>query len=187
MAANECNIGSATTDSLLDHLVDFLHYAYGFYTLLLQEHAVSGFKSIWCEQLGDLARYRMAVAGLAHRMAAAAAKPGQELSRGHVQSLASHHAKPKPAARLDDDDAHDVSTLDQASIGDTALDQWDVDEADSWRRIAVEWYSQGLLESPGTGRFHHHLALLSKGNDLKMLFHFCKRFVFLATTSLLGS
>ncbi|KAG1879727.1 hypothetical protein F4604DRAFT_1922927 [Suillus subluteus] len=45
-----------------EHLQDFIYYAYTFYAGLLEEPTLHSFRSGWLEALGDLARYRMAVA-----------------------------------------------------------------------------------------------------------------------------
>lgn len=43
----------------LDHMLAFVYFAYSMMGLL--EESVTGFKEIWIEGLGDLARYRMAI------------------------------------------------------------------------------------------------------------------------------
>ena len=48
----------------MEHLQDFIYYAYIFYTGLLEEPTLVSFKSGWLEALGDLAWYRMAVAAM---------------------------------------------------------------------------------------------------------------------------
>jgi hypothetical protein len=48
----------------LEHLQDFIYYAYTFYTGLLEEPTLHSFRSGWLEALGDLVRYRMAVAAM---------------------------------------------------------------------------------------------------------------------------
>jgi len=48
----------------LEHLQDFIHYAYIFYTGLLEDPTLVSFKSGWLEALGDLAWYRMPVAAM---------------------------------------------------------------------------------------------------------------------------
>lgn len=167
VASKEDNLVS--TDNLLDYLIDFIQYAYIYYTALLEEHSMAVFRPVWLEQLGDLARYRMAVAGLVNRLAAISVEPGHELSQGRVAHLASAI----PAARIDDNE----SAQDEASIGGAALNDWEVDDAAIWKTTAIDWYGKGLNETPGTGRLHHYLALLSKGDDLRTLYHFCRRSV----------
>ena len=157
--------GSAPTQHLLEIWIDFIQYAYAFYTHLYEEESLRDFKHIWLEQLGDLARYRMAVVGMVTRMTNRKSAPGQELSLGHVKSLPNEVA----SARIDQESAL------QASIGDAALNDWEVEDHDVWKTLAIEWYGKGLAEAPGTGRLHHHLALLSRGDDMKTLYHFCRR------------
>ncbi|GAA5858929.1 hypothetical protein JCM9279_004362, partial [Rhodotorula babjevae] len=59
--------------NVLEHLIEFIQHAYGFYSQLFEDPTIAIFRAAWIEQLGDLARYRMAVAGLASRMHAASA------------------------------------------------------------------------------------------------------------------
>jgi hypothetical protein len=35
-------------------------------------------------------------------------------------------------------------------------------EKERWRNNAQDWYGAGLSEQSGTGKFHHHLGLLSR-------------------------
>ncbi|KAI5475658.1 nucleotide binding protein, PINc domain protein [Pseudohyphozyma bogoriensis] len=145
--------------NVLDHLVEFIQYAYGFYTQLFEDPSVVLFRAAWIEQLGDLARYRMAVAGLASRVSAAAS--ASQRGRGEFSPDRSGEEK-KPKA------------FDAASIGEAALGDWEVEEQESWRVMARDWYGQGVAETPGTGRLQHHLALLSKGDELRSLYHYAK-------------
>jgi len=48
----------------LERLQDFIYYAYTFYTGSLEEQTLWTFRAGWREALGDLARYRMAVAAV---------------------------------------------------------------------------------------------------------------------------
>ncbi|KAK4701626.1 hypothetical protein P7C70_g4605, partial [Phenoliferia sp. Uapishka_3] len=142
--------------NVLDHLIEFIQYAYGFYSQLFEDSTIAVFRSAWIEQLGDLARYRMAVAGLASRVSAAsAAGAGRGLREGEM-------GEKQPRA------------VDAASIGDAALGDWEVEEQESWRVMARDWYGQGVAETPGTGRLQHHLALLSKGDEMRGLYHYAK-------------
>lgn len=157
---------SAPPANILEHLIEFIQYAYGHYSQLFEDPAIAVFRSAWIEQLGDLARYRMAVAGLASRVSAAqqqqrsrAGQPGQQML------LSSAESSPERAPRA----------ADAASIGVAALGDWEVEEQESWRTIARDWYGQGLAETPGNGRLQHHLALLSKGDELRSLYHYAKR------------
>ncbi|TFY73283.1 hypothetical protein EWM64_g10729, partial [Hericium alpestre] len=55
---------SLSSKIALEHLQDFIYYAYTFYTGLLEEQTLVDLKQSWLEALGDLARYRMAVAAM---------------------------------------------------------------------------------------------------------------------------
>ena len=77
-----------------------------------------------------------------------------------------------PDARIDDDDE---GAQGGASVGEAALDDWDLEEADIWRATARDWYAKGIAETPGTGRLHHHLGLLARPHDdLRALYHFVR-------------
>ncbi|GAA5837904.1 hypothetical protein JCM11251_004694 [Rhodosporidiobolus azoricus] len=158
--------------NVLDHLIEFIQYAYGHYSQLFEDPSVSVFRAAWIEQLGDLARYRMAVAGLAsrrtHAAQAAAAKAAgasagagasqpQALSAANLAAAATNKLPPSPTA----DAALAPPVPAPASIGLPALDSWDLEEQETWREIAREWYGLGVSENPGTGRLQHHLALLA--------------------------
>ncbi|GAA5991646.1 hypothetical protein JCM11641_000208 [Rhodosporidiobolus odoratus] len=150
--------------NVLEHLVEFIQYAYGHYSQLFEDPAVAVFRAAWIEQLGDLARYRMAVAGLASRVNAASnPSASSSLTPSALAAAGETSAgekKPRPA--------------DAASIGVTALNDWDLEEQDTWREMAREWYALGVAENPGTGRLQHHLALLSRGEELRGLYHYAK-------------
>jgi protein SMG6 len=148
---------------VLDHLTDFIYDAYSFYTNLLEETSLTNFKTAWLEALGDLARYRMAVA--AH--VTALGKP----------SVATKHTPTINAVlgRIDDD-----IPSSGASIGAEVAENWDVEERETWRITARDWYVLGLVDKPGEGRLHHHLGLLCRdvrGEEIRALYHFTKRCV----------
>src|SRR5882762_3707621 len=175
----------------LEHLQDFIYYAYTFYTGLLEEQTLRTFRSGWLEALGDLARYRMAVAA----MVTGTQAPGpEELTTAAVStvlsdppasevpassaadhpsnmSAKSSSASERPAARIDDSPS--------PSVGLAAAKLLDVEpEKERWRCIARDWYAQGLADTPGTGKLHHHLGLLSRekeGEELRAVYHFVKR------------
>ncbi|GAA6004372.1 uncharacterized protein JCM10292_001450 [Rhodotorula paludigena] len=148
--------------NVLEHLIEFIEYAYRHYSQLFEDPTVAVFRAAWIEQLGDLARYRMAVAGLASRM--------------HAASSAANAAAPTrlSAAALEADEARPPRPADAASIGQAALGDWELEEQETWREMARDWYGQGLAENPGTGRLQHHLALLSKGDEMRALYHYAK-------------
>lgn len=143
---------------VLEHLTDFIYDAYTFYTNLLEEQSLVNFRSAWIEALGDLARYRMAVAA-------------------HVAVTETSDAQAKPEmARIDDDDQAPIPS--GASIGAEVAQSWHIEERETWRTTSRDWYFMGLAEKPGEGRLHHHLALLCrdvKGEEGRALYHFMKR------------
>ncbi|KAG0142488.1 hypothetical protein CROQUDRAFT_233492 [Cronartium quercuum f. sp. fusiforme G11] len=211
----------STSQHLLEHMTDFIYFAYGFYTNLLEEQSLGTFKSVWIEQLGDLARYRMAVAGLMTKLTSHPQLPHPvSLQRANSETDLSDDDEPdqvlvgrrKRRGRRrkqgsQSDDAHSITaeSLDLGSeseetdsrlsafpeptpaqppppspvkicgsIGVAALGDWEFEEQEIWRATAKDWYSKGLAENPGTGRLHHHLALLSKGDELRTLYHYAK-------------
>jgi hypothetical protein len=143
---------------VLEHLTDFIYDAYTFYTNLLEEQTLGNFRTAWIEALGDLARYRMAVAA-------------------HVAATEPTPAQVKPElARIDDDEEAPFPS--GASIGAEVAQSWHIEERETWRTTSRDWYFMGLSEKPGEGRLHHHLALLCrdvKGEEGHALYHFMKR------------
>ena len=174
---------SFTSQLALEHLQDFIYYAYTFYTGLLEEPTLSGFKSGWLEALGDLARYRMAVAAMVGGGVSPTVPVGPKtLTIKAVNEAVTDQSRDpvkegeksisdKPAARIDDSPS--------PSVGIVAAKLMDVEpETERWRGIARDWYSAGLAEQPGTGKLHHHLGLLCReveGEELKGVYHFVKR------------
>ena len=164
----------------LEHLQDFIYYAYTFYTGILEEQDLRPFRAGWLEALGDLARYRMAVAAM---VTGSQAPSPEELTTAAVETvLSSVPDQPSdvsvksgsiPAARIDDSPS--------PSVGLAAARLLDVEpEKERWRGIARDWYAQGLADTPGTGKLHHHLGLLSRekdGEELRSIYHFVKRSV----------
>ncbi|KAJ7470538.1 hypothetical protein FB451DRAFT_1254044 [Mycena latifolia] len=171
---------SFTSPLALEHLQDFIYYAYTFYTGLLEEPTLNPFKSGWLEALGDLARYKMAVAA----MVVGGADSGVALTADAVSAAADPAADlltapaipaPKsvsdaPAARIDDSPS--------PSIGLAAARLLDVEpEKERWRCIAREWYGMGIADQPGHGKLHHHLGLLSREverEELRGVYHFVR-------------
>lgn len=166
---------------LLDNMTDFIYFSYNFYTALLDEPAFADFRSVWIEQLGDLARYRMAVAGLVVKYSrkqglstALAPDDADEGGASDGDSLGGEVS--------DSDDERPVkdvpppAELDRggSSVGVAALNDWDYEEQDTWRNVARDWYAKGISETPTNGRLHHHLALLSKGDEMRTLYHYVK-------------
>jgi protein SMG6 len=137
----------------LDLLTDLVYDAYKFYTDLLEDQTLVNFRTAWIEALGDLARYRMAIAS--HQ--ATESKPRQ--------------------TRQDLEDLDGEVESSGASIGAEVAQAWDVEDKETWRTTARDWYSMGITEKPGEGRLHHHLALLSRdirGQEPRALHHFTK-------------
>jgi protein SMG6 len=165
----------------LEHLQDFIYYAYIFYTGLLEDPTLVSFKSGWLEALGDLAWYRMAVAAMVNDTgrgqgsltikavseAAADLNDSSGEKSGSAKSISD-----APAARIDDSPS--------PSIGLAAARLLEVEpEKERWRNIARDWYAAGIAEQPGTGKLHHHLGLLSReveGEELRGVYHFVKRY-----------
>ena len=177
---------AAVQAQLLDHLTEFIYFAYSFYTNLLESEFLRVFKSAWIESLGDLARYRMAVAGLSSSLNTANRIGGvRNKARRALHQAASPAGRGSPAlARIDDDDdveeakkqkVEEENKLDGASIGSDALGDWELEEKETWRITARDWYAKGLAEMPGTGRLQHHLGVLSRQEELRALHHFCRR------------
>ncbi|GAA5899122.1 hypothetical protein JCM8208_003009 [Rhodotorula glutinis] len=154
--------------NVLEHLIEFIQHAYGFYSQLFEDPTIAVFRAAWIEQLGDLARYRMAVAGLASRMHAASS------ASAAPARLTSAALDANAKATQQQQQQQQQRPADAASIGQAALNDWDLEEHETWREMARDWYGQGLAENPGTGRLQHHLALLSKGDELRALYHYAK-------------
>jgi protein SMG6 len=168
---------SFQSPAALEHLQDFIYYAYTFYTGLLEEPTLNVFKSSWLEALGDLARYRMAVAAMVNSgmggQGGLTTQAVNEASAGSSSSSAADddNESDSPAARIDDSPS--------PSVGIVAARSMELEpEKERWRNVAREWYGAGLAEQPGTGKLHHHLGLLSReveAEELRGIYHFTKR------------
>ncbi|KZS89877.1 hypothetical protein SISNIDRAFT_444548 [Sistotremastrum niveocremeum HHB9708] len=143
----------------LEHLTEFIYYAYSFYSALLEEHQLSSFRNGWLEALGDLASYRMAVVAIT--------PPAESLN---ILSISRRLPTPPPEPRIDDSPS--------PSVGAHAAMALEVDsDKEIWRGTARRWYSAGLQETPGYGKLHHHLGLLSRESEaetLRAVYHFTK-------------
>lgn len=177
----------------LEHLQDFIYYAYTFYTGLLEEPTLRSFRSGWLEALGDLARYRMAVAAMvtnnqlkgpalttdAVSKATAASADDEPVRVKSKSQMSVKSSSDHPAARVDNSPS--------PSIGVVAARMMDVEpEKERWRSIAKEWYAQGLADTPGAGKLHHHLGLLSRevdNEELRAVYHFVKSMTTIHTFS----
>lgn len=219
---------------ILEHLTEFIYYAYSFYSALQESERYKCFRRAWIESLGDLSRYRMAVAGLAANMSIDSG--GSDIRNIQSDQEASDSSAD---ARIDDDDleeddgsdlffgesdrdddnvnrigqqvqhvgnapkqirprqndrANDTANhptgrkpekaakptveVDKASIGTAALGDWEWTEKETWRQTAKDWYAMGITETPNIGRLHHHLGVLSRGeDDLRALYHLTKSLI----------
>lgn len=143
----------------LDLLTDLVYDAYKYYTDLLEDQSLANFRTAWIEALGDLARYRMAIAT-------------------HQANEAKTRPVPVESSAARDRDDGDGSS--GASIGAEVAQNWDVEDKETWRTTARDWYTMGITDKPGEGRLHHHLALLARdvrGLEPRALHHFTKRYV----------
>ena len=167
----------------LEHLQDFIYYAYTFYSCLFEEENLSVYRSSWVESLGDLARYRMAVSELVTSKTSHSAS----LTQSAVSQVANLSDDVPMSVSADDTKASQISDNpvlpkgNSPSVGIEAARAMELlPERDKWRNIAREWYSNGLVEYPGTGRLHHHMGFLCKefgeGEELRGLYHFIKRY-----------
>ncbi|KAI0928296.1 hypothetical protein AcW2_004349 [Taiwanofungus camphoratus] len=194
----------ASSAIALEHLQDFIYYAYVFYTGLLEERNLVAFRGAWVEALGDLARYRMACTALADNTQSTAGNltvsaiaraftPASALLTPKPATLnasalseqpgPSKQASPTPAARIDDSppSSHENAPQHEVpSVGVAAARMMELEpEKERWRQIARDWYASGLAGTPGAGKLHHHLGLLSDGNgqELRAVYHFIKSMI----------
>ncbi|KIY65771.1 hypothetical protein CYLTODRAFT_412325, partial [Cylindrobasidium torrendii FP15055 ss-10] len=163
---------------------DFIYYAYSFYTFLLEEPALSSFRSGWLEALGDIARYKMAISALvidsppshpltSHNISQALTVNGDtsnQLLKPPTTAAGEKSISDERAARIDDSPS--------PSVGVVAARAMEIEpDSERWRNIARDWYGAGLTDQPGTGKLHHHLGLLSRDTDseeLRAVYHFVK-------------
>lgn len=168
----------------LEHLQDFIYFAYTFYTGLLEEPTLRTFRAGWLEALGDLARYRMAVAAMVTSSnlsgAALTTDAVSKAAEATAEESASKKSKSQISVKSSSSDGP-VPRIDDSptpSVGIAAARMMEVGpEKERWRCIAKEWYFQGLAETPGTGKLHHHLGLLSREVDceeLRAVYHFVR-------------
>ena len=167
----------------LEHLQDFIYYAYTFYSCLFEEENLSVYRSSWVESLGDLARYRMAVSELV----TSKTSHSTSLTQSAVSQVANASDDIAMSISADDTKASQISDNpvlpkgNSPSVGIEAARAMELlPEREKWRNIARQWYSNGLIEYPGTGRLHHHMGFLCKefgeGEELRGLYHFIKRY-----------
>ncbi|KAH8108120.1 hypothetical protein BXZ70DRAFT_997629 [Cristinia sonorae] len=199
------NLRRAAMNSVvaLEHLQEFIYYAYAFYGYLLEERNLASFRDGWLEALGDLARYRILVSRMvegstqpASALTTSAVARVHNLSTAHLtprpltpagaetSALSEKAASPTPAARIDD--SPPPSRLPQQphlhnapSVGVVAARMMELEpEPERWRQIARLWYAKGLAATPGVGKLHHHLGLLSReretDEEMRAVYHFIK-------------
>ena len=179
-----CAFNNNNSIVALEHLQDFIYYAYTFYSCLFEEENLSVYRSSWVESLGDLARYRMAVSELvttktsrSTSLTQSAVSQVPDISDDVAMSISADDTK---ASQISDDPV--LLKGNSPSVGVEAARAMELlPEREKWRNIAREWYSNGLIEYPGTGRLHHHMGFLCKefgeGEELRGLYHFIKRYV----------
>ncbi|KIK59672.1 hypothetical protein GYMLUDRAFT_651182 [Collybiopsis luxurians FD-317 M1] len=167
----------------MEYLQAFIYYAYTFYTGLYEEQPLSTFKPNWLEALGDLARYRMAVAAIT----AGSSGDGPALTAANISEAAAHSTT--DSDKLTDSDAKSVSDAPAARIDDSPSPSVGIaaaralellPEKEQWRVIARDWYGTGIIDQPGTGKLHHHLGLLYReveSEELRAVYHFVKSMV----------
>jgi protein SMG6 len=173
-----------------EHLQDVIYFAYTFYCGLSEERTLEEHRESWLEALGDLARYNMTVAA----MASTIYYPPSALTASAVSAAAAVSPAPSHAAGASADEDAPMSDAGASverdhespvpSIGVAAARALELEpEKERWRKIAREWYAAGVANTPGQGKLHHHLGLLSReaeAEELRAMYHFCKRSVVLA-------
>ncbi|KAG8894285.1 hypothetical protein FRC00_009188, partial [Tulasnella sp. 408] len=180
---------SSSSIVALEQLSSLIIYAYGFYTSLLEEENLAQFRILWLEALGDLSRYQMAViahvqegTGGASSSKAAAAVASSPPSQS---MMGTHLALPTAVTQQHlMSNSPGVSRMEESplpSIGAHAAAELELeDDRELWRRNAREWYTKGIKDTPGQGRLHHHLGLVSadaEGEELRAVYHFAKSLV----------
>ncbi|KAF8448043.1 hypothetical protein L210DRAFT_3441767 [Boletus edulis BED1] len=168
----------------LEHLQDFIYFAYTFYTGLLEEPTLKSFRAGWLEALGDLARYRMAVAAMVtSNQLSGSALTVDAVSQANAASAdnASDAQKSKSQISVKSSSYRPAAHVDNSptpSVGIVAARMMQVEpEKERWRGIAKEWYAHGIADTPGTGKLHHHLGLLSREvetEEVRAVYHFVK-------------
>lgn len=177
-------------NEMLDLFTEYIYYAYSYYTNILESELFKSFRSSWIENLGDLARYRMVVAKIMSFLGVwDGVKHGAERRDSGSQLRVRNDRKTSNETQIPnsgqdnlgengEEEALEVASAemgkDQASIGAAAAQDWDLEDKEIWRSTARGWYAKGLADVPGTGRLHHHLGILSRDDDLRSLYHFCK-------------
>ncbi|KAJ6436628.1 telomerase-binding protein EST1A [Purpureocillium lavendulum] len=55
-----------------------------------------------------------------------------------------------------------------------AIEDDDIRDRETWTGVSRHWYSMAADNSPTTGRFYHHLAILAQPNALQQLYFYAK-------------
>ncbi|EPQ52687.1 hypothetical protein GLOTRDRAFT_131923 [Gloeophyllum trabeum ATCC 11539] len=168
----------------LEHLQDFIYYAYTFHTDLLEERTLDAHRLSWLEALGDLARYRMVATDMAMKVPYAKGLP-HPLTVNTVSQVSLDAPAPPPASKLQasicDKPAAHIDDSESPSIGLAAARTMDVEpEKGRWRGIAREWYATALTEKPVEGMLPRHMGLLCcevGGEERGAAYHFVKGWV----------
>lgn len=149
---------------LLEHMMAFIYWSHQFYSGLYEmarneASLMWPYRGFWMEALGDLARCRMTIT------ARAVGRIGGQTAPLTIDAV------PLPVERIDD--------TTPPSVGLGAADALTVEpEREIWRQSSQSWYALALADSPGAGRLHHHLGLLSREavhEELRGVYHFVKR------------
>ncbi|KAG8982928.1 hypothetical protein FRB90_006455, partial [Tulasnella sp. 427] len=173
---------SSSSVVALEQLSSFIIYAYGFYTSLLEEENLAQFRILWLEALGDLSRYQMAV--IAHVQEGTGGASSSKSSMPLVSNMGTHLALPTALTQPINSNSPGVSRMNESplpSVGAHAAAEFELeDDREIWRKNAREWYTKGIKDTPGQGRLHHHLGLVSadaEGEELRAVYHFAKSLV----------
>lgn len=156
----------------LEHLHEFIIYAYKFYSILVEEQTLDNYKNGWLEALGDLSRYRMMIAAMVTPSTTAAPVSGSfaPISQQILPQQPNDNSR-EASVKLNDSQCPSVGIAAAASL---ELQP----ETERWRCIARDWYAAGLSDTPGAGKLHHCLGLLSRDvedEELRAIYHFLKK------------
>ena len=149
---------------------------YTFYVSLYEEHNLAAYRAAWLEALGDLARYRMAVAAMLPLSALYAPAPAPSFST-LAPPVASTPTSTSGAAGSgggrSDVPAASPAPFDESpspSVGIVAARNFDLDsEKARWRSATKAWYGASVEDKPGNGQLHH--AREAVGQDLWAVSH----------------
>ncbi|KAF7305569.1 PINc domain-containing protein [Mycena chlorophos] len=175
---------SLTSNLALEHLQDFIYYAYTFYTSLLEEQIINSFKREWLEALGALAlrngsrgdggwwiRRQRALT------AAAASAAGSTRTRWLRQQ-----ALPLNPLATPRQPASTIAVAQYQRRRGTAAPRSSQKRSDGG--VSRDWYRMRIADQPGRGKLLHHLGLLSREVDreqLRGVYHFVKSITTLHT------